>query len=117
MPAPIKKEISLKDLQKIDIRCGTIIAIDDIEKSDSLLKLTVDLGEDQPRTILCGMKNERENPAEIIGKQALFVVNLKPREMFGIMSHGMLFDIGYEDGIKPALAMPEWQLPNGSRAG
>ncbi len=117
MPAPIKKEISMKDLQKIDIRCGTIIAVDDIEKSDSLLKLTVDLGEDQPRTILCGMKNERENPAEIIGKQALFVVNLKPREMFGIMSHGMLFDIGYEDGIKPALAMPEWQVPNGSRAG
>ncbi|PIE76867.1 MAG: tRNA-binding protein [Clostridiales bacterium] len=117
MAAEVKKEISMKDLQKIDIRCGTILDVQDIEASDSLVKLTVDLGEEQPRTILCGMKNERQNTAEIIGKQALFVVNLKPREMFGYTSHGMLFDIGYEDGIKPALAMPEWQVPNGSRAG
>ncbi len=117
MSAPIKKEITMKDLQKIDIRCGTILAVEDIEASDSLLKLTVDLGEAKPRTILCGMKNEREDAKEIIGKQALFVVNLKPREMFGCISHGMLFDIGYEDGTIPALAMPEWPVPNGSRAG
>ena len=69
------------------------------------------------RTILAGMKKERENPREIEGKQALFVVNLAPREMFVITSHGMLFDIGYEDGIIPVLAMPEKAVPDGTRAG
>jgi len=117
MVAPIKPEITMKDLEKLDIRCGTIIEVEDIEKSDTLIKMTVDLGEEEPRTILCGMKKERENPKEIVGKQALFVVNLKPREMFGYTSHGMLFDIGYQDGITPVLAMPEYEIPNGSRAG
>ncbi len=47
----------------------------------------------------------------------MFVVNLAPREMFGIESHGMLWDIGYEDGIVPVLAMPEKPVPNGTRVG
>ena len=63
------------------------------------------------------MKKERAAPQEIVGKQALFVVNLAPRKMAGVESQGMLFDIGYEDGILPALAMPERPVPNGSRAG
>ncbi len=52
-----------------------------------------------------------------MGKQALFVVNLKPKQMLGEVSEGMLFDIGYGDGITPMLAMPEKSVPNGSRAG
>jgi tRNA-binding EMAP/Myf-like protein len=63
------------------------------------------------------MKQEREQVKEIEGKQALFVVNLEPRKMAGEMSEGMLFDIGYADGIAPALAVPERAVPNGSRAG
>lgn len=54
---------------------------------------------------------------EIEGKQALFVVNLPPIEMFGITSQGMLFDIGYEDGLTPVLAQPEKPVPNGTRTG
>lgn len=114
--APVKEEIKLKDLDKIDIRVGEILSVEDVEKSDKLVKLTVDFG-DFKRVILCGMKKERENPREIEGRQALFVVNLAPREMFGITSHGMLFDIGYEDGIIPVLATPEKPVPNGVRAG
>ncbi len=114
--APVKDEIKLKDLDKIDIRVGEILSVEDVEKSDKLVKLTVDFGEFK-RVILCGMKKERENPREIEGRQALFVVNLAPREMFGITSHGMLFDIGYEDGIVPVLATPEKPVPNGVRAG
>ena len=53
----------------------------------------------------------------LAGKQALFVVNLPPRRMAGEMSEGMLFDIGFADGILPALAMPERAVPNGARAG
>ncbi|MCI5697701.1 MAG: tRNA-binding protein [Clostridiales bacterium] len=114
--APVKDEIKLKDLDKIDIRIGEILSVEDVEKSDKLVKLTVDFGEFK-RIILCGMKKERENPREIEGRQALFVVNLAPREMFGITSQGMLFDIGYEDGIIPVLASPEKPVPNGVRAG
>ncbi len=63
------------------------------------------------------MKKERADPREIEGKQALFVVNLEPRKMVGEVSEGMLFDIGYADGIKPALAVPETPVSNGSRLG
>lgn len=112
----IKAEIKIKDLDKIDIRVGTIETVEDVPASDRLIKMTVDFGAFK-RTILVGMKKERENPNEVEGKQALFVVNLAPREMFGIESHGMLWDIGYEDGIIPVLAMPEKPVSNGTRVG
>ncbi len=63
------------------------------------------------------MKRERANPQEIVGRQALFVVNLAPRRMAGEVSEGMLFDIGYADGITPVLAVPEREVPDGARAG
>lgn len=114
--APVKPEITLADLEKIDIRLGTIIAVEEVVSSDRLVRLTVDFG-DRQRTILSGMKQEREYPAEITGKQALFVVNLPPRKMMGEVSEGMLFDIGFADGLKPCLAMPEDSMPDGARAG
>jgi tRNA-binding protein len=80
------------------------------------MKLTVSFG-DHKRTILAGIKKERSNPREIEGKQALFVLNLEPRKMGGEVSEGMLFDIGYADGVRPVLAMPENPVPDGTRAG
>ena len=59
----------------------------------------------------------REDPKEIEGKQALFVVNLAPKKMAGELTEGMLFDIGYADGIVPVLAQPEKTVPNGTRVG
>jgi len=116
-PAPIKPLISFDDLDKIDIRVGTILTIEDVEKSDKLMRLKVDFG-DHTRSILVGMKKERQNPkAEIEGKQALFVVNLEPRKMAGELSEGMIFDIGYADKVVPVLALPERPVPNGTRAG
>jgi len=114
--APIKPEITLADLEKLDIRVGTIAAVDEVAGSDKLVKLVVNFG-DRQRTILSGMKQERENPAEIAGKQALFVVNLPPRKMMGQVSEGMLFDIGFADDITPCLAVPEQTVPDGARAG
>ena len=78
--------------------------------------MSVDFG-DHTRTIPAGLKHERADVREIEGKQALFVVNLPPREMAGEMSEGMLFDIGYADKITPVLATPERPVPNGTRAG
>ncbi len=111
-----KPMISSEILDKIDIRVGTIERVEDVKDSDKLVKLTVDFG-DRKRTILVGMKQERENPKEIEGRQALFVVNLEPKKMMGQISEGMLFDIGYADGIKPVLAVPERPVPNGVRVG
>jgi tRNA-binding protein len=113
---PVKPLIETADLDKIDIRVGTILSVEDVEGSDKLLKLTVSFGDHQ-RTILSGMKQEREDPREIEGKQALFVVNLPPKKMRGFISEGMLFDIGYADGLTPVLAIPEKQIPDGARAG
>lgn len=112
----VKPNIGIDVLEQIDIRVGEILTVDDVEKSDKLVKLTVDFGDFQ-RTILVGMKKERENPKEIEGKQALFVVNLAPRKMAGQVSEGMLFDIGYDNGIIPVLAQPEKPVPNGVSAG
>lgn len=116
MAKEIKPVIDFDDLGKIDIRVGEILSVEDIKKSDKMVKLTVDFG-DFERCILVGMKKEREDPSEIVGKQALFVVNLAPKKMFGEISEGMLFDIGYESGITPILAQPEKPVPNGTIAG
>jgi methionine--tRNA ligase beta chain len=115
-PAPIKQTIRLDVLDAIDVRVGTIERVDEVKGSDKLVKLIVDFG-DHKRTILAGMKQERERPQEIEGKQALFVVNLEPRKMMGEVSEGMLFDIGHADGATPVLAIPEREVPNGTRAG
>ncbi len=114
--APVKPEISLANLDAIDIRVGTIVEVTDVPASDKLMRLTVDFG-DHTRAILAGIKQERKEPRELEGRQALFVVNVPPRPMGGQLSEGMLFDIGYADGIIPVLATPEKQVPNGSRAG
>ncbi len=114
--APIKPTISLNILDTLDVRVGTIEHVEDVEGSDKLVKLRVDFG-DHRRTILAGMKQERQHPREIEGMQALFVVNLEPKRMVGEVSEGMLFDIGYADGILPVLATPERPVPNGTRAG
>ena len=114
--APIKPTILFDVLDSIDVRVGTIELAEDVAKSDKLVRLTVNFG-DHKRTILAGMKQERSNPREVEGKQALFVVNLEPKRMMGEVSEGMLFDIGYADGITPVLAMPERPVPNGARAG
>ncbi len=114
--SPIKPVISLEILNQVDIRVGTIEAVEDIPGSEKIVSLRVNFG-DHTRTIVAGIKQERANPREIEGRQALFVVNLEPRKMRGVVSEGMLFDIGYADGIRPVLAVPEEPVPNGSRAG
>jgi len=115
-PAAVKPIVSLELLNQIDIRVGTILSVADVAGSEKLVALRVNFGDHQ-RTVLAGMKRERANPREIEGRQALFVVNLPPRKMAGVISEGMLFDIGYADEIVPVLAVPEATVPDGARAG
>ena len=115
-PAPTKAEISVADFEKLDIRVGTIVAVAEVAGSRKLMKLNVDLG-DHRRSVLAGIRQERSDPQVLVGQQALFVVNLPVRKMAGELSEGMLFDIGYADGLSPVLAVPEAALANGARAG
>lgn len=116
MPAPLKPLITTADVEKLDVRVGTIRAVEDVPSSRKLVRLHVDFG-DHTRVILAGMKAERADAQEVVGRQALFVVNLEPKRLAGEMSEGMVFDIGYADGITPVLAVPERQVPDGARAG
>ena len=116
MPEPIKPLIGIDLLNQIDVRVGTIQSVEDVPGADKLVRLRVSFG-DHERTIVAGLKQERTNPKEIQGRQALFVVNLEPRRMRGLVSEGMLFDIGFADGIRPVLAVPESPVPDGTRAG
>jgi tRNA-binding protein len=114
-PAPVKPVVPLSALEALDIRVGTIDAVEDLPRSDKLMRLTVSFG-DHARVILAAIKQERADPREIQGRQALFVVNLEPRKMMGEVSQGMLFDLGFADGVTPVLAVPERPVPDGTRA-
>ena len=116
MKTPIKPLIDFEDLSKIDIRVGTIEQVENVKTSNKLVKMQVNFG-DFNRQILAGMQGEREDTQEIVGKQALFVINMKPKKMAGEISEGMIYDIGYEDGLIPVLAQPETPVPNGTRVG
>ena len=112
----IKELITIDDIEKLDVRVGEILEVRDVPSSNKLVKLVVDFGSFQ-RNILVGFKTERENPKEVEGKQALFIVNLAPKKMAGEISEGMIFDIGFNSGIIPVLAIPEKKVPNGTKVG
>ena len=114
--APIKPLVTVDDLDRLDIRVGRVESVADISGSNKLVKLEVSFG-DHRRTILAGLKQERERPEEIVGLQTIFIVNLEPKKMAGELSEGMLLDIGYSDGLTPVLAVPEALVPEGTRLG
>jgi len=113
--APLKPVITPELLEQFDIRVGTIESLEDVPGAKRLVSLRVNFG-DHSRCIVAGLKQERANLGEIVGRQALFVVNLEPRRIHGVLSEGMLFDLGFQDGITPVLAVPESLVPNGTRA-
>jgi len=112
----VKPAIPLSVLEQVDIRVGTILEVSEVPRSAKLVRLRVDFG-DHTRQILAGLKQERPDLSVLVGRQTLFVLNLEPKRMAGEVSEGMLFDIGYADGITPVLAVPEQPVPNGTRLG
>ncbi len=84
----LKSEIVFDDFAKIDLKVGTILIAEKVEKADKLLKLSVDLGF-ETRTIVSGIA-QHFNPEDIVGKQVVVVANLAPRKMRGIESQGMI---------------------------
>ena len=95
--APVAKaEISIDDFTKMDLRVGTIVKAEKVEKADKLLKLELDMGNEM-RTVVSGIALHFK-PEEIIGKQVTVVANLAPRKMRGIESRGMILMAQNPDG-------------------
>jgi methionine--tRNA ligase beta chain len=85
-PAGLKPAISREDVEKLDVRIGAFKRVEAVPKSEKLPKLTVNFG-NHSRQILVGMKGERTDlEGELLGRQALFIINLPPRKMAGEVS-------------------------------
>jgi len=107
----VKEEIQFDDFAKIDLKVGTIIAAEKVEKADKLLKLQVDLGF-ETRTIVSGIALHFK-PEDIVGKQVTVVTNLAPRKMRGIESNGMIL-MAEDAGGKLHFVQPTQAIDNGS---
>jgi methionyl-tRNA synthetase len=108
---PIKELIEFDDFLKLDIRIGTIQAAEKMPKSNKMLKLQIDLGQEE-RTILSGIAKSY-TAEELIGKQVQVVVNLAPRKMMGVLSEGMVLMAESADGSL-ALVSPNQKVSEGS---
>ncbi|UOQ67118.1 methionine--tRNA ligase [Hymenobacter volaticus] len=110
--APAKEDISFEEFQRMDLRVGTIVAAEKVAKTKKLLKLTVDLGLAEPRTIVSGIA-EHFIPEALVGQQVQVLLNLAPREIKGIQSQGMLLMAENADGSL-ALMQPGHAVVPGS---
>ncbi len=108
---PLKPQVTIDDFSKLDIRIGRVTACEKMEKSDKLLKLTINSGLDT-RTILSGIA-KHVTPEELVGKQVTFIANLAPRKMMGIESQGMILSAEDADG-KLRLLRPDGEVGEGS---
>jgi len=107
------KLINYNDFAKLDIRIGTITAVEIVENADKLLKLTVDLGETSSRQIVSGIREYFSDPDFLVGKQCPFVANLEPRVIRGLESQGMIMAASTDDLF--ALLNPHVELPAGTK--
>ena len=105
-----KPEIEFDDFSKLDLKVGTVKACERIPKSAKLLKLTVEIG-DEERTIVSGIAKSFE-PDDLVGKQVVVVTNLKPVKLCGVESQGMVLCTEDENGI--VLISPQRDVPSGS---
>ena len=104
--------ISIDDVIKVQLRVGTIEQCEEIPKSKKLYKLQVDFGQFGTKQVLSGIKNYF-TPEQLVGKQAVFIFNLKPRKMMGLESHGMILTA--QDGDNFSLISPTRQIENGTQ--
>ena len=107
-------EISFDDFMKVQLRVGEIIACEPVPKSNKLLKETVKFG-DEVRTIVSGIAKHYK-PEEMVGKKVVFVTNLAPRKVCGIMSEGMIMAAEDEDGTL-SLIVPDKDIKSGANLG
>lgn len=105
--------ITYDDFAKLEIKIGTILAAEVVPKSDRLLKLRVDIGEESPTQIVSGIREFFSEPQILVGKQCPFLTNLEPRVIHGLESQGMILAASSSDAF--ALLDPVQPLPPGTR--
>ncbi|MFZ1721300.1 MAG: tRNA-binding protein [Microgenomates group bacterium] len=105
-----KQEISYEQFVALDMRIATVIAVDEVAEADKLYKITLDVGELGERIIASGIK-PWYTPAQLVGKQVIYLANLKPRTLRGIESQGMLIAANDEKAI---LLHPDSEVTPGS---
>ncbi len=93
---PIKPQISIDDFRKVDLRVGKVVTCEKVEKSEKLLKLEVQIGEEK-RQIVAGI-SKHYKPEELVGKNIIVVANLAPAKLMGLESNGMLLAASTDDG-------------------
>ena len=109
-----KAEITFEDFEKIQLRVGEIIACEPVPKSNKLLKETVKFG-NETRTVVSGIA-KHYTPEEMVGKKVVFVTNLAPRKVCGILSEGMILAAEDENGTL-ALVTPDKDIESGAELG
>jgi methionyl-tRNA synthetase len=110
---PIADTISIEDFAKIDLRIARIVTAEHVQGADKLLKLTLDIGEAQPRTVFAGIKSAYD-PAQLEGKLTVMVANLAPRKMKFGLSEGMVLAASDERG-GPFVLFPDQGARPGMR--
>ncbi len=108
--------ITIDDFKKVEIKVGKILSAEKVEGSEKLLKLSVDLGEAEPRQILSGIQKYFPDESALVGIKCMFVTNLEPREMMGLTSNGMLFALGGQGDVPFSLIVPQTNVPPGTPA-
>jgi methionyl-tRNA synthetase len=111
--APAEPKIPIEDFVKVEMRVGLVLAAEPVKGADKLLKLRVDIGEAEPRTLVAGIA-EAYRPEQMIGRKVVIVANLQPRKLRGIESNGMIVAASVEGG-KPVLAGFLEDVPVGAR--
>ncbi len=104
-------DISYEEFSKISLRIGTILLAEKVEDADRLYKLTVDMGNNEKRTLAAGIA-KFYSQEELAGKQVVVVANLAPRTLRGITSQGML--LAADSGEEVAILSPCRKMPDGS---
>lgn len=110
---PVAPSIEFDDFAKVDLRVAKILTAEKVEKADKLLKLTMDVAEREPRTIVAGIA-KAYTPEQLIGRKVVIVANLQPRKLRGIMSNGMIVAASLEN-TSPVLAGFLEDVPVGAR--
>jgi len=104
--------INFEDFTKLDIRIGTIVSVEKVPEADRLLRLMVDVGEDELRQIVSGISEHFPESDVLVGRQVPVLLNLEPRTIRGVESAGMiLYVVG--EGMLATLS-PSKKVPNGT---
>ena len=109
-PEPVAETIDIETFAKADLRVGTVLDCQKVKKAKKLLQFSIDDGTGEPRTILSGIA-EHYDPATLVGKQVVYIANLAPRSICGIMSNGMILSAVNADGSLTVISPSEQSTP------